>query len=437
MNEISRRLIVFGLILVQGALMACSERSTRVVLITIDTLRSDAFAGNSWRDSAMPRTAAIAGAGAVFDHFYSAANTTQPSHATLMTALHPWEHGVTSNGMILAAEHVTLAEWFRDAGYATAAVVAAFPLDQRFGFAQGFDVYLEAFDRKYRESWGGVAVEGDGFYSLSDRITADALDLLEQMRDGRQFFWFHYFDPHGPFGDSTDNAVEMKELVEKAVRRDPDAMEAITRAHRLYEADVLALDAALEQLFQRLREDALEIETHILFVSDHGESFGEEGILGHGTRLSSEQIRVPLFILSPRVAPGRRTDIAGSIDVASTLLSLGSVDAPVPGGRNLVLPPIEGPGSAVGMQGRPLGKSGSGHRVGRNHFYAVVEDVIFAGVAGRVAPNDSPRVRAGSRIADEISPRFADFERQAEAVESAIALDAESREGLRALGYLH
>ena len=70
-----RLLITVGLFSVLGALTACTEQATRVVLITVDTLRSDAFAGNKWRDSSMPRIAAIAEKGAVFDHFYSAANT--------------------------------------------------------------------------------------------------------------------------------------------------------------------------------------------------------------------------------------------------------------------------------------------------------------------------------------------------------------------------
>ena len=53
-----------------------------VLLITIDTLRHDAFFGEAEGPAPMPRTAAFAERGAVFDSFYSATNVTQPTHAT-------------------------------------------------------------------------------------------------------------------------------------------------------------------------------------------------------------------------------------------------------------------------------------------------------------------------------------------------------------------
>ena len=42
----------------------------------------------------------------------------------------------------------------------------------------------------------------------------------------------------------------------------------------------------------------------------------------HGYRLQEVEIRVPGLILSPKVAPGVRRDLAGTIDVAPTLLAL-------------------------------------------------------------------------------------------------------------------
>ena len=59
---------------------------------------------------------------------------TQPTHATLFTGKHPWQHGVTRNGQILLEERRTVAEELREAGFATRAVVASFPLAGRFWF---------------------------------------------------------------------------------------------------------------------------------------------------------------------------------------------------------------------------------------------------------------------------------------------------------------
>ena len=66
----------------------------RIVLVTLDTLRADGL-------EKMPATSAYARRGARFERAYSATSTTQPTHASLLTGLHPWEHGVTDNGEVL------------------------------------------------------------------------------------------------------------------------------------------------------------------------------------------------------------------------------------------------------------------------------------------------------------------------------------------------
>jgi arylsulfatase A-like enzyme len=65
-----------------------------------------------------------------------------------------------------------------------------------------------------------------------------------------------------------------------------------------------------------------EFVTHVLVVSDHGESFGEGGSLAHGNRLTEVEIHVPAFLVSPTLAARRRDDVAGAIDVTPTLLAL-------------------------------------------------------------------------------------------------------------------
>ena len=92
----------------------------------------------------------------------------------------------------------------------------------------------------------------------------------------------------------------------------------------------------------------------MVIAADHGESFGEGGAVAHGLRLTDEQIRVPLVILSPRVAAGVRGDVAGSVDVAATLLSLAGVESPGEpwsGARDLAPPAAAG----GGYGGVPLG----------------------------------------------------------------------------------
>ena len=71
---------------------------------------------------------------------------TLPSHATILTGLHPSHHGVrTNDGFRLAATVPTLAEQLKAAGYRTGAFVGGYPVRAASGLARGFDRYDDAF----------------------------------------------------------------------------------------------------------------------------------------------------------------------------------------------------------------------------------------------------------------------------------------------------
>ncbi len=146
-------------------LLACGsggeQRPVRRVLVTLDTLRLDVFAGGE--SSPLERTRRWADRGLVFERYYSATSSTQPSHATLFTGLHPWQHGVPRNGVLLAEEHLTPAEQLALEGFRSGAVVSSFPVHSSFGFAQGFDVYSEEFSEGHMKRWNGVERDGAAF----------------------------------------------------------------------------------------------------------------------------------------------------------------------------------------------------------------------------------------------------------------------------------
>ena len=128
----------------------------RFVLVTIDTLRADRVGCYGAENAATPTLDALAARGVRFETAISPAPLTLPSHATLLTALDPPEHGVRANGALPAArtDVPTLAERMQAAGFATAAFVSAFVLDRRFGLARGFDDYD---DRVGMQAAGGRA----------------------------------------------------------------------------------------------------------------------------------------------------------------------------------------------------------------------------------------------------------------------------------------
>ena len=423
------------------ALTACGPRPAppvRIVLITLDTLRLDRFEDEPGQTSRMPRTRAFAERGLRFESFWSASSATQPTHASLFTGLHPWEHGVPHNGATLSEEQRTLAERLRDAGFATAAVVASFPMEPRFGFAQGFDVFRHEFDQVLLPAWEGAAVADGRFYSLAGSITQRALAALDAATGERQFFFFHYFDPHDPYGDSGAGSLALARL---AVLRklDPAGFEAVLeQARQLYDRDVEALDRALGELLERLVADAGRIETHILITADHGESFGELGAIGHGWRVTRAEVQVPLVIVSPRVTPGVRSDAAGTVDLAATVLALAGVaDAALPG-RDLTLPAAPTAGGAVGMSGWPAVPFDPARGdATRERFFAVRAGALYSGDADASFQEDDPKRPVPDATLDASLRRlFRSFEVRLSGQVVEQRRDRETEEGLRALGYV-
>jgi arylsulfatase A-like enzyme len=416
------------------ALVACgaepAAQPRRIVLITLDTLRGDRLA-------AMPRTSDFAARGLVFESFFAAASATQPTHASLFTGLHPWQHGVPRNGAVLAAEHLTLTERLHEAGYHTAAVVASFPLAPRFGFAQGFDSFDHALDHPLTAGWEGGTVTGSAFYSLAGAVTRRALAALDAATGERQFFFFHYFDPHDPYGDSGEHPIPLSDLA-VANRLDPAAAaDLLARAGALYDRDVGALDGALGELLDRLDADAARFETHVVITADHGESFGELGATGHGRRVSRAEVQVPLVIVSPRVAPGLRRDDAGTIDVTATVLALAGVGHGLVG-RDLSAAPAADAGGAAGMSGRaaePLGAPPGASP--RERFYEVRGGALVSGDGAAVFRDDDPSlpVLEGAHAAAQ-RRRFRHFAESLARQPVEERRDAETEEALRALGYI-
>lgn len=426
--------------------LGCGDRSeapaprVRVVLITVDTLRYDSFMGTAIHPSRMPLTRARARSGLIFERSYAATNTTQPTHASLFTGLHPWEHGVTRNGLKLAAAHNTVAECLREAGFETAAVVASYPLHRRFGLAQGFDRYEADFNRgRVEGSWEGEPIDAPHFFRVAHTVTERALHLLDVSRAPRQFLWLHYFDPHHPYGANTPRPLAQAALW-KVARESPRHLPLlIERARALYEYDVKLLDRSLERVLDRLANES-EFETHVVFTSDHGESFGEHGSLGHGTRVTPEQVHVPLFIVSPRVEAGRHTEPVGSIDVAATLVDLAGVRCEGIGGGSLVSGSPTGP--VVGMRrtfaepGKELRTDGSRVELEEFRFFAVTDATLYAGNSDGVVLDDTPGREPDEETTESLKTLFAALERAAAGTSALEELDAEAVEALRALGYV-
>jgi choline-sulfatase len=273
-----------------------------VLLVTIDTLRADHLGCYGHRAADTPAIDGLAGRGVRFETAIAPAPLTGPSHASILSGRNPLGHGFRNNsGFVLAPTVSTVTEDFRQAGYRTGAFVSGFPLDRRFGFNRGFEVYDDHLPRgNDRRRTPYVERNADD----TTRAVLSWLGRPAAPAGGRHpwFLWVHYYDPHAPY--------------------EPPAADLAERFRTApYDGEIAFVDRQLGRVLQALGERREMDRTLVLVTSDHGESLGEHGEATHGIFVYDATIRVPWVMAGPGVAVGRvpRT-VVRSIDVAPTLL---------------------------------------------------------------------------------------------------------------------
>jgi choline-sulfatase len=137
---------VLAAIALAAMVLACGGGAPgpSIVLVTLDTLRWDHVGAYGSERGLTPHLDALARDGIVHEVAYTTMPTTSPAHASLMTGLEPYQHGVRRNGVALpsALRGRGLAGRLRAAGYATGAFVTARILDESATGFDGFDRYL-------------------------------------------------------------------------------------------------------------------------------------------------------------------------------------------------------------------------------------------------------------------------------------------------------
>jgi arylsulfatase A-like enzyme len=193
-------------------------------------------------------------------------------------------------------------ERLRTAGVYTASVQGYWYFFKDAGFERGFDVIDSSAAPKV------AAIEGDQS-SNSDEQSDAAIKLLAAPElAGRRFFlWMHFVDPHAEYAPHAEHDFGPKP-------RDR------------YDGEVAFVDHHLGRFLAALEQAPFGARTAVVVTSDHGEAFGEHGMIRHGFELWEELVRVPLIVKVPGVAPRRVTARRSAIDVVPTLLDLFKVE---------------------------------------------------------------------------------------------------------------
>ncbi len=88
-------------------------------------------------------------------------------------------------------------------------------------------------------------------------------------------------------------------------------------------------DAQIGRLVLFLKAQRIDDRTLLVIVGDHGEAFGESGVVAHAGSPVEAAIRVGLVLNCPgNVRQDRRTDVVRAVDVAPTILGRLGIPAP-------------------------------------------------------------------------------------------------------------
>jgi arylsulfatase A-like enzyme/Flp pilus assembly protein TadD len=373
-----------------------------IILISIDTLRSDHLPAYGYRGIATPHLDAFRRDAVLFERAYSHTPLTLPSHATILTGTLPAVHGVYDNVGFRMKSVPRLPSQLKSRGYATAAAVSAYVLRGATGISEGFDAYDDAIDRSARDQSLGAV----------QRAGAKTIDIAQHwiaaQNGERPFFYFlHLYEPHAPY----------------------EAPEPFrSRYSNAYDAEVAYSDELLGELFSFLRERGLYDRALIIVLSDHGEGLGDHDEEEHGIFLYREAIQVPLLVKLPSQARANET--------VKTPVGLQDV-AP------LILRALDDPQHAVDVKPRPIYSETWYPRFhfGWSDLHSLIDgDEHFI---------DAPRAELYDLHNDPAERKniLADQRRRAAALRAAIApmkhepeapsaVDPEEAQKLAALGYI-
>jgi arylsulfatase A-like enzyme len=307
-----------------------------VLLITFDTTRADHLSCYGYARRTSPTIDSLAAHGVLFENAYTAIPLTGPSHISMMTSLYPQQHGATINGMHMSTRPrpVLLAQILHHLGYRTAAFVSAWPLKKGItGLGRGFNVYNENFSYHYKVV--NAARHGNEVGDASRR-------WLEKHGRSKFFLWVHYFDPHHPYDLHPEFANLPQERNAKIfpVSASVDAERAAKI--RAYDSEIAFDDNDLAKTLKLLDDLGVRDNTLIVFVADHGESLGEQGIWGHGYHIYQPTVRVPMIYSYPKEIPqGERISTnVSTVDIMPTILSYVGLKFEFPGESGYSLGPV-------------------------------------------------------------------------------------------------
>ena len=307
-----------------GSLQGADQPPNIVLIISDDQSWTDyGFMGHAAIQT--PHLDRLASQSMVYTRGYVPASLCRPSLATMMTGLHPHQHGITGNdppgemrnaasraGMVeVFTRSKPLTAWLREKGYLSHQSGKWWEGGCDDG---GFTECMTHGDvsRRGRHGDEGLKIGREGMQPI--------YDFIEQAGGKPFFLWYAPFLPHTPHNPP-------ERLLEKyrAEGRPP----AVAKYFAMCEW----LDETVGQLLGHLEAKGLAENTLVLFVADNGWVQAEDRRLWYEGRAKVSPyeagVRTPIMVRWPgKVEPGRDDNtLVSSIDLAPTMLAAAGIES--------------------------------------------------------------------------------------------------------------
>lgn len=404
------------------------EDAPNIIVIMTDQHRADLTAREGFELDVTPFTDRLAEDGVWFDHAYTTSPLCCPARTSMLTGRYPSAHRVRENPAVDEAVFDTdLPGLLRESGYATALIgknhtyLDESDLDHvRFydhGGAQHDDTDAEQrrFDQWLRDLNHDTATEPTPFppeLQCPYRIVSESTRWIDSVPDDQPFFlWMSLPEPHNPYQvpepyfsqfpvDSLppnshgpdvlrDLPYAWQYLRLLGETGDPDYADSIPRARANYAGMLRLIDDQLKRFVGFLDERGLRKRTLLIVTSDHGDYFGEYGLVRKGAEVPEVLSRVPLLINGPGIA-GRKGPHPAHV-------SLADVFPTVCGMLDTELPP--------GVQGRDLWPMLTGRDYPADEFTSAYVEQGMGGLPYEAAdvPDPMPGTGIPGTIFDELN----------------------------------
>tara|TARA_B110000495_G_C22973528_1_gene571585 strand:+ start:35 stop:1357 length:1323 start_codon:yes stop_codon:yes gene_type:complete len=322
----SRLLTSFLAILTISQPVLASDELPNIVLIMVDDLGYQDLGSYGHPEIKTPVLDNLAEEGIRLTSFYSGASVCTPSRMALLTGAYPsrlgWTKGVmgymisTQKG--LNPKALTIAEIFKDQGYRTG-LAGKWHLGERPQFLphrQGFEssYYVSSSNNQTDKLWREDELVEQPFENrlLTEKFTDEAIRFIKARRDQPFFLYLPYTAPHFP------------------VEAPPDWKG--TSTFGVYGDVVEELDHRIGEVLITLKNEKIENNTIVVFLSDNGPQEGQKALATPYRGMKWDALeggtRVPCIVRWPGVIPaGQESDaLIAAIDLLPSLSHACGID---------------------------------------------------------------------------------------------------------------